>query len=110
MSGIIFFKTKNLNRIKNFYIKNLGMKLYLDQKKCIILKHGNLLLGFCQSDRIDSNGTITFFYKTKKEVEKLYKKLKKFVSVDLKVNEYFKIYHFYIKDPEGRDVEIQKFF
>uniref|UniRef100_A0A7C3NE89 VOC family protein n=1 Tax=candidate division WOR-3 bacterium TaxID=2052148 RepID=A0A7C3NE89_UNCW3 len=107
--GIIFFKTKKLDQIKNFYIENFDMEIFLDQKKCVILKYENLLLGFCDSEEVENSSTITFFYESKNKVEKMYEKLKKLVTVDLKINPYFKIYHFYIKDPEGRNVEIQHF-
>ncbi|MEJ5306767.1 MAG: VOC family protein [candidate division WOR-3 bacterium] len=107
--GIIFFKTKNLEEIKKFYIENFKMEVFIDQKKCVILKYENLLLGFCDSDEVENSGVITFFFETKNDVEKMYEKLKDYVSVELKTNTYFKIYHFYIKDPEGRSVEIQHF-
>lgn len=107
--GIVFFKTKNLQIIKNFYIENFGMEVFLDQKKCVILKYENILLGFCDSNEVDISVVITFFYETKQDVERMYEKLKDFVTVELKTNPYFKIYHFYIKDPDGRNVEIQNF-
>lgn len=53
MAGIVFFKTKNLALIRNFYLSNIGMELWLDQKDCVIMQHGNLLLGFCDRKPIE---------------------------------------------------------
>jgi len=48
MSGILFLATQNLDQIRKFYQAKIGMSLWLDQGDCAILKHGNLMLGFCQ--------------------------------------------------------------
>ena len=77
MSGIVFFKTKILEKIVEFYINEIEMSIWLEQKDCTIIKHGNLLLGFCQRDTPDIEGMITFFYPTREEVDKMYEKFKR---------------------------------
>lgn len=109
MSGIVFNSTKNLKGIEKFYREKLNMKLWLRQEDCIILKHGNLLLGFCQRDKVDSDGIITFFYKTRDEVDEMYRKLKEIAASEPLENEKYEIYQFFASDPEGRTLEFQTF-
>lgn len=106
MAGIIFFKTSNLKETAGFYIEKLGMKLWLDQGACVILQHGNMLLGFCQSQKADTDGIITFFYKTRDEVDRMSRELQADTPVE---NKNFRIYHFYSEDNEGRSIEFQTF-
>ncbi|MHA1616793.1 MAG: nitroreductase family protein [Candidatus Njordarchaeales archaeon] len=109
MAGIIFFRTKNLSEIKNFYLNKIGMSVWLEQKDCTILRHGNLLLGFCEREEADTSGIITFFYREKSLVDEMYKKLKEIAITEPKINEKYRIYHFFAKDPEGRTIEFQTF-
>jgi nitroreductase len=109
MSGIVFFKTKSLENIHHFYHKTLEMEVWLEQANCYIYKKGNLILGFLQSDQAETQGIITIFNQRKTEIDQYYKKYANLVTQDLKVNEKFNIYHFYICDPEGRKIEFQTF-
>ena len=109
MSGIIFFKTRILEEIVDFYIKEIGCQKWLDQKDCSILRSDNLLLGFCQRDECDLNGIITFFFKTRQEVDWIYVQLKSIADSPPKENEKYQIYNFFARDPEGRLVEFQSF-
>ena len=109
MSGIIFLKTEKLNELKKFYTEKLDCSLWLDQGDCCIFQHDNLLLGFCEGETVDKTGLITFFYKTKEEVDEKYKQFKKTATDKPQVNEKYKIYQFFAKDPEGRIIEFQHF-
>ncbi|MCF8000339.1 MAG: nitroreductase family protein [Halanaerobiales bacterium] len=111
MSGIVFMKTKDLEKISTFYQDKIGMELWQDQEQCKIFEKGNLQLGFCQSNKIENDGIITYYFKDKKAVDKFYEK----ISVDLEitkepqVNNDFNIYQFFAKDPEDRTLEFQAF-
>ncbi len=109
MSGIIFFGTKEFTSIINFYKERIGMDVWLEQADCIIFQHQNLLLGFCQRDHADTDGMITFYFDTNGEVDQFYDKFKVEAVGLPKTNEKYGIYHFFCKDPEGRDVEFQRF-
>src|SRR6056297_2925591 len=109
MSGIVFKKTKNLDKISKFYLNIIGMDLWQDQGKCKIFEKGNLQLGFCEGDKIDKDGIITFYYDSKKEVDKVYNNGKLEVIEEPKENDKFNIYQFFAKDPEGRTLEFQTF-
>ncbi len=109
MAGIIFFRTKDLEAIKEFYRSRIGMTTWLVQSECVILKHGNLLLGFCEREETDSQGIITFFYQGCEDVDEMYRKLQPLAIDEPKENETYGIYHFFIKDPDDRLVEFQAF-
>lgn len=109
MSGIVFFKTKNLEVIHHFYHVTLGMEIWLKQVNGYIYKKGNLLLGFIQADQVEKNGIITIFNQNKEVIDKAYESYKELVIQPLQTNEKYNIYHFYIRDPEGRKVEFQTF-
>ena len=59
MSGIVFFRTKVLKELQEFYVSILGMEVWLEQEDCTILRYGNLLIGFCQRDTCENEGMIT---------------------------------------------------
>lgn len=109
MNGIVFFKTADLALIKEFYGKVLELPLWLDQGTCAIFKNGNMLLGFCQAERAETQGTITFFMPSRSDVQDKYEVLKSIANEPPQVNPKFSIYHFWAKDPEGRSLEFQAF-
>jgi hypothetical protein len=108
-SGIVFFGTTMLEEMKDFYIERVGCELWLDQGTCAILKFGNLLVGFCQSQEADLDTLITFFYEKKEDVDEIYEELKATARSAPKENTKYRIYHFYARDPEGRAIEFQSF-
>jgi catechol 2,3-dioxygenase-like lactoylglutathione lyase family enzyme len=109
MSGIVFYKTKDIDRIKEFYISKIGMEIWLEQADCIILKHGNMLIGFCSHQETETGGVIGFFYKNTDQVYDMYKKLRLVAQDEPTVNEKYKIYHFFARDPDDRTIEFQTF-
>ncbi len=109
MSGIFFLSTRNLLSMVEFYKERIGMDVWLEQADCIIFQHGNLLLGFCKRDHADTDGMITFFFDTNDKVDQFYNKFKESSVGPPKTNKKYGIYHFFCKDPEGRDVEFQRF-
>src|SRR6056297_2588837 len=103
--GIVFFATEKLDSVTDFYIEKIGCELWLDQGACKILKHGNMLFGFCKSDHVDKGAVITFFYPEKEMVDKMYSRMKNIAEDKPKMNPKFNIYHFYGLDPENRSIE-----
>ena len=108
--GIIFFQTKIQEELVEFYINEVGCSLWLDQGGCKIFQFGNMLFGFCQRDKVDNLGMITFYYSSREEVDRMYKKMKNIALVEPADNSLYRIYHFYAKDPEGRNIEFQHFW
>ncbi len=109
MGGIIFFRTRMLNEIVDFYIKRMKMNVWLEQTGCTILKYGGFLLGFCQREIEETDGNITFFYQTKEDVDRRYKELRDISTTQPKENDAYGIYNFFACDPEGRSIECQCF-
>jgi hypothetical protein len=109
MGGIVFFSTRKLMDMKDFYMNRVGCRLWLDQGDCLIFQHGNFLIGFCKGREADKAGIITFFYEDKGEVDRMYEKFKSTAPSKPKMNEKFRIYHFFVRDPEERTLEFQYF-
>ncbi len=108
MAGIVFLKTENLQKIKDFY-SDLDSEIWIDQGDCIIFKHQNFLFGFCERDNISKDALLTFFYESVEEVDDVYQRLQKWTAGKPTKNEKYQIYNFFAKDPEGRDLEFQTF-
>lgn len=109
MSGILFFKTKDLKATSEFYLGRLGMQLWLDQGGCQIYASGNLLLGFCQADESQIGACITFFYHSREAVDAVYLEHKDISTCAPRFNPGYHIYQFFGTDPEGRTLEFQHF-
>ena len=109
MPGIVFLSTEKLREIVEFYTSRLSMKVWLKQDDCTILQYDNMMIGFCQRDRADTDGIITFWYDTKEEVDVMYSELGDVAEERPRENEKYRIYHFFLRDPEGRTLEVQKF-
>lgn len=108
MAGIVFITTKDIEETKKFYL-DIGAEIWIDQKDCVIFKHGNFLFGFCEREKVNAGWLLTFFYKTKEEVDDMYEKLIESATSKPVTNDRYQIYQFYAKDHEGRDLEFQTF-
>ncbi len=109
MAGIVFYASRDIDSVVAFYREKLNCELWLKQEDCTVLRHDNLLFGFCSRNEIDSAGIITFFYDSPDEVDRVYSILEEFAEKPPLHNRKYDIYHFFAQDPEGRTVEIQYF-
>ncbi|MTI65774.1 MAG: VOC family protein [Firmicutes bacterium] len=110
--SIVFFGTENLDNCYDFYVNTLGLTLYKDQGLCHIYDTGEGKLGFCNHIEVINKEKSPIITLLTDNVDKVYNKIiKKGFIVDKKpnLNKQFRIYHFFIKDPNGYTVEIQKF-
>lgn len=98
-----------LQEIVEFYVSDIGMHVWLEQEDCIILSHGNLLIGFCHRETPEVDGMITFFYPAKEDVDAMYDMLSQIATSQPILNEKYQIYQFFAEDPEGRALEFQTF-
>ncbi|HMQ69839.1 MAG TPA: VOC family protein [Ignavibacteria bacterium] len=113
-SQIIFFSVKDLQITSSFYENNFDFKLVLDQGQCRIYKTtADYYIGFCEKENVTVNENVVITFVTD-EVDKVFKKLKEKVP-DIEIvkepalNERFKIYNGFVKDPDGYLIEIQRF-
>jgi len=98
-----------LLQLSDFYLNQVGCELWLEQAECKVFQFGNMLFGFCQRDHADDLGMISFNLASKEEVDVAYNQFKS-EAIDLpKDNPKYQLYHFYAKDPEGRNIEFQYF-
>ena len=109
MSGIVFMKTRQIETVRSFYAAAIGCDLWLDQGGCVILRHGNLLLGFCSAETADTSGIITLFYPSAADVDAMHVKLGSSADGPPRRNDRYRIYQFFARDPENRVLEFQYF-
>mmetsp|Transcript_27397 Transcript_27397/g.44541 ORF Transcript_27397/g.44541 Transcript_27397/m.44541 type:complete len:200 (+) Transcript_27397:59-658(+) len=114
LGGLVFIKTRDLPSLAKFYTESIGMQLWLEQPNIIILHHGNMILGFHQIQNLgeqepDLQGMYTFVYPSLEQVDDMHAKLQHIADGKPRHNERYKIYQFFAKDPEGRDLEFQAF-
>jgi predicted lactoylglutathione lyase len=109
VGGIIFFQTTQLHVLTDFYLDKVGCTLWLEQAECRVFQYGNMLLGFCQREELDNLGMISFNVDSKETVDQYYKIFNSIALSEPKDNSTYRLYHFYAKDPDGRNIEFQYF-
>ena len=111
-SQITFLRTRDLATTSEFYEKTLGLSMVLDQGGCRIYKVAeNAFVGFCEREETSSAGGVIITLVTQ-DVDGWYEKLRK-AGVRFKkepaYNPDYKIYHCFLRDPNGYMLEIQRF-
>lgn len=116
--GLTFLKTRDREGIVEFYTSKIGMSIWLEQPNITILSFGNLVIGWHQIVGNEDNtqvepdlqGMITFVYPSKEEVDNMYSIFQDTTADGSpRINERYRIYQFFAKDPEGRALEFQAF-
>ena len=114
-SNIIFFPCKDLHATLDFYATVTGITVYREMENCIILDSGYGYLGFCKYDdgRPMADGVcISFNAPEIEDVDRYYQEIRKkkqeCVLCPPKYHDKFPAYSFFMKDPNGYTVEIQK--
>jgi len=109
MSGIVFYGTESLEEIVDFYVERIGAEQWLEQPDCTILQYDNMLFGFCDRAEAETEGTITFVYSSRGDVDVMYDALAARARGEPVENDQYRIYQFFADDPEGRTIEFQTF-
>ena len=109
MSGLLFLGTARLDELKQFYLNTIGCELWLEQADCAILRHGNFMVGFCSREHVQNDAMLTFFFDDREAVDRMYERLKDLAEAPPTVNEKYRIYQFFARDPEGHRLEFQYF-
>jgi len=110
MSGIVFFRCEDRDSVVEFYENRLDFEEWLEQEAgCTILRRENLLLGFCDGEKSESEGIITVVVEDRAAVDAVYDDLSNVAEHPPEANEEFDIYQFFATDPDGRTVEVQTF-
>jgi hypothetical protein len=109
MTGVVFFRTLELDRLTEFYTHTVGAELWMDQGDCRIFRHGQFLFGFCQREDRETCGILTFVYPDRRGVDVMYERINEDALGPPKDNPRYPIYNFFSRDPEGRSIEFQVF-
>lgn len=109
MTGVVFFNTLMLDDLTEFYTQRVGAELWMDQTDCRIFNHGPFLFGFCQREKAETCGILTFVYPDRDGVDRMYELFQDEALGPPKDNPRYPIYNFFGRDPEGRMIEFQMF-
>lgn len=110
---ITFLHADNLEAVQHFYCDVLGLPLARDQGACLIFRvTETAFLGFCKHIETIPSGRKVILTLVSKEVDKWYQALKNREIPNItppKKNPDYQIYHFFLQDPNGYWIEIQRF-
>lgn len=109
---ITFLPTTDLETTTRFYQVNFDLALFMDQGDCKIFKIcENAYLGFCQREFEIIKGKIllTFIVEDVEKMHKYYSEKPNLIVSNITRNEKYNIIHFFITDPNGYLIEIQRF-
>jgi hypothetical protein len=109
MTGIVFYGTRQHDAVVDFYVDTVGAEIRLEQPDCTILRYDNMLFAFCDRDRTDDEGIITFVSETRAGVDAAHERVGDAARGPPVENERYGIYQFFADDPDGRTVEFQAF-
>lgn len=110
---ITFIHSNNLKVTREFYTEKLGLILARDQGSCLIFQvTETAYLGFCEHIEPLEPGRKVILTLVSNDVDKWYEYLKN-IGVEImappKASPLYGIYHFFMKDPDGYLIEIQRF-
>jgi len=110
---ITFLHAEDLESVKHFYCDLLGLPLARDQGTCLIFQvTETAYLGFCEHIEAIPSGRKVILTLVSDEVDEWYQALEDRGIQNItppKNNPDYQIYHFFLQDPNGYWVEIQKF-
>ena len=110
---ITFLHSKDLEATRQFYSEVLGLNLARDQDTCLIFRvTKTAYLGFCEHIEQIQPGRRIILTLVSDDVDRWYTILRdKNIAVmgPPKSSPQYEIYHFFLKDPDGYMLEIQKF-
>jgi catechol 2,3-dioxygenase-like lactoylglutathione lyase family enzyme len=111
-SGITFLRVADLERSHRFYSADLGLTLVLDQGGCRIYRlTESAFLGVCERPGpVGSNVIVTF---VTEDVDGWHERVAAAgVEPDgpPRDNPDYRIYHFFVTDPDGHTLEVQRFW
>jgi catechol 2,3-dioxygenase-like lactoylglutathione lyase family enzyme len=111
-SSIVFLRCRDLEATTRFYRGVVGLPLVLDQGACRIFRaSGSGFFGFCQGVPPEPAGTLCLTLVVA-DVPGWHRRL---VEAGARpdgpprINEQYKIEHFFVDDPDGYRLEVQRF-
>jgi catechol 2,3-dioxygenase-like lactoylglutathione lyase family enzyme len=110
-SAIHFYGTRDLSVTYDFYVNKLGFSLTKDQGVCHIYQlTESSLIGFCEHIPIVCQDRSPIITLVVDDVWAVYHEFKSWCDISEPViSAKFSIEHFFMKDPNGYTMEIQRF-
>lgn len=113
-SQITFLYTADLARAASFYEEALGLKLALDQGSCRIYRvtGSRAYIGVCQAADAPVEPASIIFTLVAQDVDGWHERISGQgwqCEHPPRYNEIYDIYHFFVRDPSGYRIEIQRF-
>lgn len=111
VSGLVFFRTANRDRVVEWYTETVGASVWLEQPGCTILEYEGFRFGFCDADdgETETEGIVTFVTDDRAGVDAFHERVGDAAREEPHVNEPYEIYQFFADDPDGRTAEFQTF-
>ena len=111
-STITFLKTRDLESTTNYYTHLFGFRLVLDQGTCRIFAiRPGAYIGFCLTDEPTGSSQVIVTLVVE-DVDAACTSLEE-AGVEIEVrprfNPHYQIYQFFIRDPNGYLIEVQRF-
>ena len=111
---ITFLYVRDLLRSAEFYETILGLPLVTDQGSCRIYRATGAegYLGICERDSTAASGDTLIFTLVTLDVDGWYREVSErgwACEHPPRLNERYNIYHFFLRDPDGYKLEIQRF-
>lgn len=109
---IIFLPTNDLRTTTHFYSNLLNLEIFLDQGDCVIFKTcENGYIGFCERPLriIEGKIILTFIVENVDLVYEYILSIGIYKASQPTTNIKYRIYHFFITDPNGYLIEFQNF-
>lgn len=111
---ITFLYVRDLGRSERFYQDILGFPLVLDQGSCRIYRVTGdaAFLGICERETGETSRDNLIFTLVTADVDGWYKRITSrgwTCEHAPRANEQYQIYHFFVRDPDGYLLEIQRF-
>lgn len=109
---ITFIYCEDMDKTAPFYEKVLGLELALDQGSCRIyhIVGHKAYLGICEGGKREKDGVI--FTLVSQDVDAWYERLcSQGIACEHppRENPTYRIYHFFVRDPDGYLLEVQRF-
>ena len=113
-SQITFLYTRDQARSAEFYEDVLGLELVVDQGSCRIYRvlGSSAFIGICQREDANEQSAEIIFTLVTPDVDGWYRRIVARgwpCEHPPRRNETFDIYHFFLRDPSGYLIEIQRF-
>jgi len=111
-SHIVFLTTQDLSTTAQFYERTLGLALALDQGSCRIYRIAeDAYLGFCERSEAPSTEGVIVTLVTEAVDEYCDQLRGKGVRLEKEpaYNPEYRIYHCFLRDPNGYLIEVQRF-